>query len=120
MSYQILVEAKSTADATYIPDRIKNAMKHQDSKAKISFIVTDKRPAKDLEIDPEKFETLDRDRWENKTWGKDGILDARLFFVEIDEFHKVVLRSIDGKPDEETAERVIFVISRDEINSRFK
>jgi hypothetical protein len=33
MCYQIYVEAKSTADAEYIPDRIKGALQHQDSKA---------------------------------------------------------------------------------------
>ena len=101
MCYQIYVEGKSTADAEYIPDRIKSAFQHQDSKAKVTFIVTSDPP-------------------EKRMCAKDLIEDSRVFFVEIDEFHKVVLRSIDGKPDEETAERVIFVISRDEINSRFK
>jgi hypothetical protein len=101
MCYQIYVEGKSTADAEYIPDRIKSAFQHQDSKAKVTFIVTSDPP-------------------EKRMCAKDLIEDSRVFFVEINESHKVVLRSIDGKPDEETAERVIFVISRDEINSRFK
>lgn len=38
-------------------------------------------------------------------WSKGNRLDARVFFVEINESGKVVLKAIDEKPKGKTAER---------------
>ena len=116
--FQVLVEAKSTTNS--VQDRITHALRCQDSDAKVSFIVTDKSPDDTMQFNPEEFYVLDRSKKVGKTWRKGKRLDARVFFVEINESSKVVLRAIDGKPKGKTAERVIFVISRNEIDRRFQ
>jgi hypothetical protein len=118
--FQVLVEAKSTTNSDYIEDRIKHALECRHSNAKVSFIVTDKSPDKQMLFKPEEFYVLDRSKKVEKTWAKVKRLDARVFFVEINASGKVVLEPIDGKPKDQTAEHVIFVISRTEIDSRFQ
>ena len=118
--FQVIVEAKSTTNSVYVHDRITHALQCQDSNAKVSFIVTDKCPDGTMLFKPEEFYVLDRSKKVGKTWQKGKRLDARVFFVEINESGKVVLKAIDGKPKGQTAERVIFVISRSEIDRRFQ
>ncbi len=118
--FQVIVEAKSTTNSDYVQDRITHALQCQDSNAKVIFIVTKKSPDDTMLLKPEEFYVFDRSRKVGKTWSKGNRLDARVFFVEINESGKVVLKAIDGKPKDKTAERVIFVISRSEIDRRFQ
>ncbi len=62
ISYQVLVEAKSTTQAKYVRTRIKDALERQVSNAKVGFIVIDKVPFKDLKFKPEKLKVLDRSK----------------------------------------------------------
>jgi len=116
ISYQVLVEAKSTTQAKYVRTRIMDALERQDSNAKVSFIVFDKVSFKDLKFKPEELKLLDSSKQEGQSWAKGEY--ARVFFVDIEKPNKIFLRAIDGNPCGETAERVIFVISRTHINSK--
>ena len=118
ISYQVLVEAKSTTKSQYVRTRIKDALERQDSNARVSFIVVDKVVSKELKFKPEELKLLDRSKKEGNHWAKGEHLDARVIFVELYGPNKLVLRALDGKPLAETAERVIFVISRAHINTQ--
>ena len=116
--YNVLVEAKSTTHPKYVRDQTRTALKNQYSNAKISFIVVDKSPDKDIRFDPEIFQALNRNKKDGKQWQKDENLNARIFSVYVNGSYKVVLKPIDGKTSEDSlADRLIFVINLEELNN---
>ena len=118
--YQVLVEAKSTTKRGYVKERIQMALERQDSNAKVSFIVVDKNPDKDIRFQIDKTPVLNRSEKDGRKWALGEPLDARVFSVEVDESHKVFLRAIDGKSEGASAKHLIFVICLAEISLRFK
>jgi len=118
--YQVFVEAKSTTKRGYVKERIQMALERQDSNAKVSFIVVDKNPDKDLRFQIDRIPVLNRSEKHGRKWALGEPLDARVFSVEVDESHKVVLRAIDGKSQGASAEHLIFVICLTEISRRFR
>jgi hypothetical protein len=118
--YQVFVEAKSTTKRGYVKERIQMAVGRQDSNAKVSFIVVDKNPDKDLRFQIDRIPVLNRSEKHGRKWALGEPLDARVFSVEVDESHKVVLRAIDGKSQGASAEHLIFVICLTEISRRFR
>jgi hypothetical protein len=121
-SYAILLEAKSTINAEYVKNHVQRALKCQDSKARVSFIVVDKtpeNPEQTLQVKPTKFKTLDRSNKVGRKLAKAGTLEARPFLVDIDEELRVVLKPLDGRPLDEESERLIFVICLQGLNDKF-
>jgi hypothetical protein len=117
-SYQVIVEAKSTTKPEYVKERIKLALNRQDFNAKVSFIVVDKNPDKDMLFNPEDFQVLNRTIKVGRRFKKGARLSARIFRVDVDDTLKVVLTPIDGQSKDTVADRVIFVICLASINGR--
>ncbi len=117
-SYEVMVEAKSTTKPEYVKERVKLALNRQDSNAKVSFIVVDKNPDKDMMFNPEDFRVLNRTVKVGRQFEKGASLSARIFLVDIDDTLKVVLTPIDGQSRDTVADRVIFVICLASINGR--
>jgi hypothetical protein len=118
MSLKVLVEAKSTTQVgpAGVSAAVQCALRRQDSSAKISFIVVNKT-LKDLKnFKLRKFKVLNRSKEGNKFAESNTTLSsARLFRLRIDN-KKVVAIPMDNKTSK-TATRLIFRISRDDINN---
>ena len=96
------------------------ALERQDTNAKLSFIVVDENQDKELRFQKDKTTVLNRSEKEGSKWALGEPLDARVFAVEVDESHKVVLRAIDGKSQGASAKHLILVICLTGISRAFK
>jgi hypothetical protein len=123
MSYDVMVEAKSTSDLKYVRRTIIKALNCQDTNAKVSFIVVDKKFQFKIPLNLESIMVLNRSEVVDQQWKEEGPLTARIFYVTVQKRKgppKVILEPLDGRRMDEMEDRLIFVISRDEIESIFE
>jgi hypothetical protein len=114
-----LIEVKSTLNPEEIRDKVKEALCRQDSCAKVSFIVVDCTVEHLQDFDLARYEVLNRSVKEGKRYASAGKLEnARLFKVCVMN-GRVTLAAIDGEKTE-TADRLIFLISREDIAKQAK
>ncbi len=117
VSLKCLVEVKSSINPDNLRTKIHDALARQDSKAKVSFIVVNASIKHLQDFNLSKYAVLNRaQRDEQKrTFVKGKLMtNARLFKVGVDENRKVQLTGMDGDTSE-TADRLIFLISRHDI-----
>jgi hypothetical protein len=118
-----LLEVKSCVYPNPLRSRIKEALKRQDSRAKVSFIVVDETTEQIGDSFPvTEYQVLNRSKRDpiSKGFCKGGYMrSARLFRVDVDCNRKVRLTAMDGRTSK-TADRLIFVISRRDINAAVK
>jgi hypothetical protein len=114
-----LIEVKSAMDHKNIRGRINDALSCQDSYAKVSFIVVDCTIEHLQTFSLPEFKVLNRSVKEGKRFAFAGTLEnARLFKVRVVN-GKVTLVGMDDK-ETDTADRVIFLISREDITNQAK
>jgi hypothetical protein len=117
-SLKVLVEAKSTLRGHRVTTIVQNALRRLDSQARINFIVIDKTIAELKCLDLKQYRVLNRSEKDGKVFGEGGSLArARLFKVEISKNMKVHLLPLDGKRPATKGDRLIFLISREDINN---
>jgi hypothetical protein len=117
VSLKCLIEVKSSIDSSNLRTKIKDALARQDSYAKVSFIVVDASIERLRNFDLSQYKVLDRSQRDKQTRAfvkGEPITNARLFKVGIDESTSVQLTPMDGETSD-TANRLIFLISRDDI-----
>jgi hypothetical protein len=122
-SYEIMVEAKSNIDSTYVRSKVYDALERHDKDAKVSFIVSEKVLESKLIFTPGEFEILNRREKKGRTLDTAGRLFTRIFYVtieQIDGCNKVKLDALDGGQSETLSDRVIFIICLDEINQKYR
>ena len=119
MSLKVLVEAKSTTQVgpAGVSAAVQCALRRQDSSAKVSFIVVNKTLTGVKNFKLSKFKLLNRSKKEGNKFAESvtSLSSARLFRLVIDN-KKVVAIPMDNKTSK-TATRLIFLISRDDINN---
>jgi hypothetical protein len=119
VALKCLVEVKSSTSGKLRSD-INDALERQDSLARVSFIVVERSITGLQTFNLDDYRVLNRGMVEEKTKqfakGED-LKNARLFKVEIDDQKKVKLIGLDGKTLE-TADRLIFLISRQDITAQ--
>ena len=114
-----LVEVKSSLTSEYVRDKVHDALHRQDSLAKVSFIVVDKSIEHwTKHFNLSKYQVLNRGAKGNNSFLKGSVLsNARLFKVGIED-RQVILKGLDGKRPSDTGNRLIFLISREDINTQ--
>ena len=121
--YKIMVEAKSTVDSAYVEAITKAALKNQDTKAAVSFIVVNKEPAGEFTIGPDDIVWKDREMRVAKKFPPGDPVNARVYLVElvdVENSKKVALKRIDVLPENgKEIEQLIFVISQDLVQKQF-
>ena len=123
VALQCLVEVKSSTSLKCLRSDVRDALKRQDSVAKVSFIVVDIsiKSWKNFHIDDYRVLHRGMREEETKKFAEgENLKKARLFKVEIDDERKVKLIGLDGKNSQTASEtdRLIFLISRADISDQ--
>ena len=117
----VLLEAKSTTqDSAGVSSAIQMALKRQDSSAKVGFVVVDTTLEGVELFNLNKINATNRNMKVGRTFLEGGLLsNSRFFRLRIAGNKKVVAEAMDNKTSG-SAKRVIFVISREDINNDIK
>ena len=102
-SYNVIVEAKSCIDIQGVRDTVNDALKCQDSNARVSFIVLNKKLVTKKGFKTSEFEPT---------------LNARIYYVTVERTNnsnQIRLRKLDTASAKSLPDSVVFVISTDEI-----
>jgi hypothetical protein len=117
----VLLEAKSTTqDSAGVRSAIQKALKRQDSSAKVGFVVVDTTLEGVEPFNLNEIHGTNRNKKVGRKYPEGGRLsNSRLFRLRIAGNKKVVAEAMDNKTSG-SAKRVIFVISREDINNDIK
>jgi hypothetical protein len=117
-SYNVIVEAKSCVDIQGVRKKVNDALKRQDSNARVSFIVLNKKLVTKKGFKTSEFKVLDRSKKQGNIYAKGRTLNARIYYVTVERTNnsnQIRLRKLDTAPAKSLPDSVVFVISTDEI-----
>jgi hypothetical protein len=112
-----MVEVKSSTNPAQVLVGINEALKRQDSNAKVSFIIVAGTVASIKNFALGEFEVRDRTKRVHRKFAYgESLTNSQLFKVQVDDTNRVTLTAL--ALDNPNADRVIFLISAEDINAQ--